>query len=76
MVSNGSWRAVDAAPTFALSPRRDISLDLVASPSLWAFAFSQGRDFVAFLKAFQAMRSGFASGSFRWVRATSRKASV
>jgi tocopherol O-methyltransferase len=45
---------------------RDISLGLVASPSLWAFAFTQGRDFVAFLKAFQAMRKGFASGSFRY----------
>jgi tocopherol O-methyltransferase len=45
---------------------RDISLGLIASPSLWAFAFTQGRDFVAFLKAFQAMRKGFASGSFRY----------
>ncbi|KAJ9102565.1 hypothetical protein QFC21_002966 [Naganishia friedmannii] len=42
----------------------DISSDLIASPSLWAFAFSQGRDIVSFLKAFNAMRRGFANSTF------------
>eukprot|EP01113_Clastostelium_recurvatum_P033215 TRINITY_DN4365_c0_g1_i2.p1 TRINITY_DN4365_c0_g1~~TRINITY_DN4365_c0_g1_i2.p1 ORF type:complete len:312 (+),score=50.86 TRINITY_DN4365_c0_g1_i2:28-936(+) len=46
----------------------DISWSLVQNPSLWAMALTQGRDFVAFLKAFQAMRAGFAEGSFQyWV---------
>jgi tocopherol O-methyltransferase len=43
---------------------RDITSDLIASPSLWAFAFSQGRDVILFLKAFTAMRRGFANGTF------------
>ncbi|TPX14399.1 uncharacterized protein E0L32_005363 [Thyridium curvatum] len=43
----------------------DISWSLVQNPSLWAFAFSQGRDGIAFLQAFRAMRRGYANGSFR-----------
>lgn len=44
----------------------DISWQLVSSPSLWAFAISQGRDGLAFLQAFRAMRRGYAEGSFRY----------
>lgn len=44
----------------------DISWSLVQSPSLWAFAFSQGRDGIAFLQSFMAMRRGYANGSFRY----------
>ncbi|KAK3684845.1 S-adenosyl-L-methionine-dependent methyltransferase [Podospora appendiculata] len=44
----------------------DISWSLVQNPSLWAFAFSQGRDGIAFLQAFRAMRRGYADGSFRY----------
>ncbi|KAI2641696.1 S-adenosyl-L-methionine-dependent methyltransferase [Hypomontagnella submonticulosa] len=44
----------------------DISWSLVASPSLWAFAISQGRDGLAFLQAFRAMRRGYANGTFRY----------
>lgn len=49
----------------ALTFHRDISLSLL-SPSLFALAFSLGTDVVAFLRAFQAMRRGFANGSFRY----------
>lgn len=45
---------------------RDISWDLIASPSLWAFAISQGRDGLSFLQAFRAMRRGYANGTFRY----------
>ena len=45
---------------------RDISWSLVQNPSLWAFAFSQGRDGIAFLQAFRAMRRGYANGGFRY----------
>lgn len=45
---------------------RDISWSLVQNPSLWAFALSQGRDGIAFLQAFRAMRRGYANGSFRY----------
>ncbi|OTB07819.1 hypothetical protein M426DRAFT_317710 [Hypoxylon sp. CI-4A] len=44
----------------------DISWSLVSSPSLWAFAISQGRDGLAFLQAFRAMRRGYANGTFRY----------
>lgn len=44
----------------------DISWSLVSSPSLWTFAISQGRDGLAFLQAFRAMRRGYANGSFRY----------
>ncbi|KAH6627010.1 S-adenosyl-L-methionine-dependent methyltransferase [Chaetomium sp. MPI-SDFR-AT-0129] len=44
----------------------DISWSLIQNPSLWAFAFSQGRDGIAFLQAFRAMRRGYANGSFRY----------
>jgi tocopherol O-methyltransferase len=47
-------------------PHRDISWSLIQSPALWAFAVSQGRDGLAFLQAFRAMRRGFANGSFRY----------
>ncbi|KAL9023553.1 MAG: hypothetical protein Q9180_008187 [Flavoplaca navasiana] len=43
----------------------DISWSLVQSPSLWAFALTQGRDGIAFLQAFRAMRRGYANGTFR-----------
>ena len=45
---------------------RDISLSLIQSPSLWALAFARGRDFIAFLKAFRAMKRGYANGTFRY----------
>ncbi|KAL8950616.1 MAG: hypothetical protein Q9183_007512 [Haloplaca sp. 2 TL-2023] len=44
----------------------EISWSLVQSPSLWAFAFSQGRDGIGFLQAFRAMRRGYANGTFRY----------
>ncbi|KIL89787.1 hypothetical protein FAVG1_06522 [Fusarium avenaceum] len=44
----------------------DITWSLVQNPSLWAFALSQGRDGIAFLQSFRAMRRGYANGSFRY----------
>ncbi|KIY01822.1 uncharacterized protein Z520_01960 [Fonsecaea multimorphosa CBS 102226] len=44
----------------------DISWELVSNPSLWAFAISQGRDGLAFLQAFRAMRRGYNNGTFRY----------
>ncbi|KAL8727027.1 MAG: hypothetical protein Q9166_006325 [cf. Caloplaca sp. 2 TL-2023] len=44
----------------------DISWSLVQSPSLWAFALTQGRDGIAFLQAFRAMKRGYANGTFRY----------
>lgn len=44
----------------------DITWSLIQNPSLWAFAFSQGRDGIAFLQSFRAMRRGYANGTFRY----------
>ncbi|KAH6969878.1 hypothetical protein HG530_012210 [Fusarium avenaceum] len=44
----------------------DITWSLVQNPSLWAFALSQGRDGIAFLQSFRAMRRGYTNGSFRY----------
>ncbi|KAA6409425.1 MAG: S-adenosyl-L-methionine-dependent methyltransferase [Lasallia pustulata] len=51
----------------------DISWSLVQSPALWAFAISQGRDGLAFLQAFRAMRRGYANGTFRYAVMVFRK---
>lgn len=44
----------------------DISWSLIQNPALWAFAVSQGRDGLAFMQAFRAMRRGFSNGTFRY----------
>ncbi|KAL8288889.1 hypothetical protein RB597_000801 [Gaeumannomyces tritici] len=44
----------------------DITWSLVQKPSLWAFALSQGRDGIAFLQSFRAMRRGYANGNFTY----------
>jgi tocopherol O-methyltransferase len=41
----------------------DLSLDIIKDKALWALAAKLGTEFVSFLKAFQAMRAGFASGN-------------
>ncbi|KAL8644875.1 MAG: hypothetical protein Q9210_007023 [Variospora velana] len=47
-------------------PKVWISARMSPRPALWAFAFSQGRDGIAFLQAFLAMRRGYANGAFRY----------
>jgi tocopherol O-methyltransferase len=42
----------------------DIGLEIIKDKNFWALAVKLGPDFVAYLKAFQAMRAGFASGNF------------
>jgi tocopherol O-methyltransferase len=42
----------------------DLGLDIVKNRSLWKLAATNGAMFVDFLKAFRAMRAGFASGNF------------
>ena len=57
---------MSSCSSYMLTGNRDVSWSLVQSPALWAFAFSQGRDGIAFLQAFRAMRRGYANGSFRY----------
>jgi tocopherol O-methyltransferase len=42
----------------------DLGLDIIRNKSLWKLAAKNGAMFVRFLKAFRAMRAGFASGNF------------
>ncbi len=42
----------------------DLSLDIVKDKSFWRLAAKYGPVFVSYLKAFQAMRAGLASGNF------------
>jgi tocopherol O-methyltransferase len=42
----------------------DITLDIIKHKSFWDLATRHGPQFVSYLKAFQAMRAGFASGNF------------
>ncbi len=42
----------------------DLSLDIIKDKSFWKLAAKYGTHFVTYLKAFEAMRAGFASGNF------------
>jgi tocopherol O-methyltransferase len=42
----------------------DLGLGIIKDKSFWALAARLGTHFVSYLKAFQAMRAGFASGNF------------
>jgi cyclopropane fatty-acyl-phospholipid synthase-like methyltransferase len=42
----------------------DLGLDIIKKRSLWKLAATNGAMFVDFLRAFRAMRAGFASGDF------------
>ena len=42
----------------------DLSLEIIKNKSFWALAAKHGARFVSYLKAFEAMRAGFASGNF------------
>lgn len=42
----------------------DLCLDMLKNKALWRIAAENGAKFVTFLRAFRAMRAGFASGNF------------
>ena len=39
----------------------DLAIDLIRNPTLWKLAAARGRDFLAFLEGFRAMRAGYKS---------------
>lgn len=49
----------------AVSKTWDVCLGIVKNQHLWSLALRHGREFVSFLKSFQAMYSGFSSGDLR-----------
>jgi tocopherol O-methyltransferase len=44
----------------------DLSLDIISDKAFWALAVKLGPRFVSYLKAFQVVRAGFASGNFAY----------
>jgi tocopherol O-methyltransferase len=42
----------------------DLAIELIRNPALWKFAAARGKDFVAFLEGFAAMRAGYRSKTF------------
>ncbi|MEK7194417.1 MAG: methyltransferase domain-containing protein [Patescibacteria group bacterium] len=54
----------------------DISLDIIKNPKFWDLAIKHGRQFVDFLKSFQAMRAGFSSKSFIYGYIIAEKATL
>jgi tocopherol O-methyltransferase len=51
----------------------DLALDMIRDKSFWKLAAKMGKDFVANLRAFRAMRAGYSSGSFDYGLFTARK---
>jgi tocopherol O-methyltransferase len=51
----------------------DFGLDIIKDKALWELAASNGPEFLRFLRAFRAMRSGFSSGSFVYGLLIARK---
>ncbi|MEX2501098.1 MAG: class I SAM-dependent methyltransferase [Trueperaceae bacterium] len=54
----------------------DLTIAMLADRSLWALAAAHGPEFVAFLRAFRAMRRGYASGALRYGMLVAERASV
>jgi tocopherol O-methyltransferase len=44
----------------------DVTLEIIKDRSLWSLAATLGPQFITYLKSFQAMRAGFASGAFEY----------
>ena len=51
----------------------DVGLEIIGEPAFWELATKYGRDFVRYLKAYQAMRTGYASGAFVYGLLVARK---
>lgn len=52
----------------------DLCLDIIKNKTFWAIAAKNGPEFVRYLKAFRAMRAGFASGNFVYGQLVATKA--
>ncbi len=51
----------------------DISLEIISNKALWKLALKNSKEFVNFIQSFQAMKNGFASGSFVYGLIVARK---
>jgi len=62
--SNGLQIVCDEILNENCSKTWDLCLDVLKNRALWRVAAENGSEFVDFLRAFRAMRAGFASGNF------------
>ena len=51
----------------------DLALKMISDKAFWVLAAKMGKDFLANLKSFQAMRAGYSSGSFVYGLFVARK---
>ena len=51
----------------------DLCLEMMKDKDVWQLASRHGKEFIAFLKSFKAMRAGFKSGAFRYALMISEK---
>jgi tocopherol O-methyltransferase len=64
LVSSGLQVAHRQELTLNCAKSWDIGLDIIKDKTFWSLAVKLGAGFVTYLKAFHAMRAGFASGNF------------
>ena len=64
LVSSGLQVAHRQELTLNCAKSWDIGLDIIKDKTIWSLAVKLGAGFVTYLKAFHAMRAGFASGNF------------
>jgi len=53
----------------------ELCLEIISDKAFWALAAKHGSEFISYLRAFRAMRAGFASGSFVYGLIVARVAS-
>jgi hypothetical protein len=53
----------------------DLCLDIIRDKAFWELAAKHGAELLSYLKAFRAMRAGFASGNFVYGLIVARAAS-
>lgn len=64
LVSSGLQVAHRQELTLNCAKSWDLGLDIIKDKAFWSLAVKLGAGFVTYLKAFHAMRAGFASGNF------------
>ena len=64
LVSSGLRVAHRQELTLNCAKSWDLGLDIIKDKTFWSLAVKLGAGFVTYLKAFHAMRAGFASGNF------------
>jgi len=64
LVSSGLHVAHRQELTLNCAKSWDLGLDIIKDKTFWSLAVKLGAGFVTYLKAFHAMRAGFASGNF------------